>query len=129
MEIFSPISSILTIMKISNLLSDDSVLTELGRRMVDRRIGLQLTQAELAERAGVSKRTVERIESGASAQMAGVIRILRALEILPGLDLMLPETTPRPTDLLKRKGKARLRASSRGASQATEEPWVWKDDA
>jgi transcriptional regulator with XRE-family HTH domain len=116
-------------MRISNSLSDDSVLAELGKRIVDRRISLQLTQAELAEQAGISKRTVERVESGASAQMAGIIRIFRALDVLPGLDLMLPETGPSPTDLLRRKGKTRLRASSRATSSSAESPWTWKDDA
>mgnify|MGYP000461714881 CR=1 FL=1 len=45
-----------------------------------------LTQADLAHEAGVSKRTVERIEAGASAQMASLIRIFRVLDLMPALD-------------------------------------------
>lgn len=115
-------------MKIHNNLSDNAVLTELGARIAARRIDLQLTQADLAEQAGVSKRTVERIESGASAQLTGLVRILRALELLPGLNLMLPESVPRPTDLLKRRGKQRQRASSQARSKPPEDPWSWDDD-
>ncbi len=97
-------------MKISKLLADDAILAEIGKRIARRRLDLQLTQADLAEQAGVAKRTVERVEAGASAQMSSMIRILRVLDLLPGLDRMIPEAGPRPMDLLKRKGKVRQRA-------------------
>ena len=44
-------------MKISELTSDDAILAEIGRRLQQRRLESQLTQAELAEQAGVSMRT------------------------------------------------------------------------
>ena len=116
-------------MKISTLLADDAILAEIGERIARRRLGLQFTQADVAEQAGVAKRTVERIEAGASAQMSSMIRILRALNLLPGLDRMIPEAGPRPMDLLKRKGKMRQRASSRRRSDRSEEPWSWDDDS
>ena len=116
-------------MKISKLLADDAILAEIGGRIVRRRLDLQLTQADVAEQAGVAKRTVERIESGASAQTSTVMRILRVLDLLPGLDRMIPEAGPRPMDLLKRKGKPRQRTSSRRRSDRSDEPWSWDDDA
>ncbi|NTW69857.1 MAG: helix-turn-helix domain-containing protein, partial [Chlorobiaceae bacterium] len=64
-------------MKIEGLLSDEAILGELGKRLAQRRLELQLTQEMLAEQAGVSKRTVERVEAGATAQMSTMIRILR----------------------------------------------------
>jgi len=117
-------------MKISKLLADDAILTELGIRIAHRRLELQLTQAHLAEQAGVAKRTVERIEAGASAQMASLIRIFRILELLPNLELMLPDTQPSPMDLLRQKGKIRQRASGRRQTNRIEEPqpWFWDDD-
>jgi transcriptional regulator with XRE-family HTH domain len=116
-------------MKISTLLADDAILAEIGERVARRRLDLQFTQADVAEQAGVAKRTVERIEAGASAQMSSMIRILRVLDLLPGLDRMIPEAGPRPMDLLKRKGKVRQRASSRRRSDRSEEPWSWDDDS
>jgi len=92
-------------------MTDDAVLEEFGRRLARRRLNLQLTQAKLAEQAGVSKRTVERMESGAAVQTLSLIRILRVLDLLQGLDQLIPETGPRPMDLLKLKGKERKRAS------------------
>jgi transcriptional regulator with XRE-family HTH domain len=115
-------------MKISNLLADEVILAELGARIAHRRLDLQLTQADVAEQAGVAKRTLERIEAGASAQMSSMIRILRVLALLPGLDRMIPEATPRPMDLLKRKGKERQRASKRRHNDRPDEPWTWGED-
>ncbi len=115
-------------MKISNLLSDDTILTELGARIARCRIERQLTQANLAEQAGVAKRTVERIETGASAQMSSLIRIFRVLDLLPNLDRVIPQAGPRPMDLLKRKGKVRKRVSKRGRAEQSEAPWTWDDD-
>jgi len=115
-------------MKISGLLPDDAILVEIGERVAHRRIELQLTQADLADQAGVAKRTVERIEAGASTQMLNVIRIFRVLDILPGLDQMIPEAGPGPIDLLKRKGKLRLRASKRHRSEQSGKPWTWGED-
>lgn len=112
-------------MKISKILTDDAILTEIGERVARRRLDLQLTQADVAEQAGVAKRTVERMEAGASAQMASVVRILRVLDLLPGLDRMIPEAGPRPMDLLKQKGKVRQRASKRRQSTQSGKPWSW----
>ncbi len=115
-------------MKIDHLLSDTAILGELGTRVARRRLDLQLTQAALAEQAGVAKRTVERVEAGASAQLLSLIRIFRVLELLPGLEQLLPEAGPRPMELLQLKGKQRQRASSKPAAGA-DEPWSWDDDA
>lgn len=116
-------------MKISNALADDAILVELGTRLARRRLDLQLTQAEVAEQAGIAKRTLERIEAGASAQLSSLIRILRVLDALLGLDRMLPESGPRPMDLLKRKGKVRQRATRQREEKPAEKPWIWDDDA
>ena len=115
-------------MKISPQLSDEAILTELGERIARSRIDLRLTQAEAAARAGISKRTLERIESGASAQMSSLIRILRVLDLLPRLEQMLPETGPGPMELLRHQGKARQRASSSERSGEAGKHWSWDDD-
>lgn len=112
-------------MKISKILTEDTILTEIGQRIARRRLDFQLTQADVAEQAGVAKRTVERIEAGASAQMSSLVRILRVLDLLPGLDRMIPEAAPRPMNLLKQKGKVRQRASRRRGSDQPSKPWSW----
>jgi len=114
-------------MKISNLLTDDAVLTEIGERITQRRIELDLSQAKLAEQAGIAKRTVERIEAGGSTQTISMIRVFRVLGLLSGLDHLIPDAAARPRDLLKHKGKVRQRASSRRRQEP--KPWSWNDDA
>lgn len=116
-------------MKISNLLTDEAILAELGERIVSRRLDLQLTQAAVAEQAGIAKRTLERIEAGHSAQLSSVIRILRVLDALPDLDRMMPQAGPRPMELLKHKGKARQRAPGRRTAGQPEKPWSWDDES
>ena len=57
-------------MKITAALTDDAVLAELGARIAARRIDLQLTQAAVAEQAGIAKRTLERMEAGKTSELS-----------------------------------------------------------
>ncbi len=115
-------------MKISNLLADDAIVAEIGARIARRRLDLQLTQAAVAEQAGIAKRTLERLEAGHSTQVSSLIRILRVLDGLPGLDRMIPEAGSSPMDLLKRKGKPRQRASGSRRYEQPGTPWTWDED-
>ena len=114
-------------MKITGLLTDDVVLAELGARIVGRRVELQLTQAAVAEQAGIAKRTLERMEAGQTSQLGTWVRVLRVLDAASGLDNLIPESGPRPMDLLKQKGKVRQRASSKRAAKVADKPWRWDE--
>jgi len=112
-------------MQIDKRLIDDVVLQELGGRLRARRFGEKLSQADLAKNAGVSKRTVERIESGKSIQLSNLIRILRPLGLLDRLDIAIPESTERPMDLIKLKGKPRQRVSRSSPLDKSKKIWQW----
>lgn len=114
-------------MKITAPLTDDAVLSELGARIAGRRVELQLTQAAVAEQAGIAKRTLERMEAGLTSQLATLIRVLRVLDAASGLDKLLPESGPRPMDLLNHSGKVRQRASGRRAAKPSVKPWRWDE--
>jgi transcriptional regulator with XRE-family HTH domain len=117
-------------MKISQQLSDESVLRELGARLTGARLERNLTQADLAEQAGVSKRTLERLESGEVAvQLSGFVRVCRALGLVERLDTLIPVAPPSPIAQLKLQGKKRTRASGKKAAAATPQPWSWGDSA
>jgi transcriptional regulator with XRE-family HTH domain len=118
-------------MKFENLLSDEAVLAEMGQRLVAARLERRMTQAQLAQAAGVSKRTIERLEDGASAQVANLVRCLRALDRLEGLERLLPEQPVNPLDLLKqaRAPRSRVRHSrAEGVAEAGGSAWVWGDE-
>lgn len=116
-------------MKISGFLADEAILAELGKRITRRRLDLELTQAAVAEQAGIAKRTLERVEAGHSAQLSSLVRILRVLDGLAGLDRMLPEAQPSPMELLRHQGKPRQRAPGRRASPTPKKPWSWDDES
>ncbi len=100
-------------MRIGKETADEAVLGELGRRLAQVRLRKNLTQAQLAAKAGVSKRTVERLEVGGVApQLSGFIRICRALDLLERFELLVPEPVVSPMALLKLGGKQRRRASA-----------------
>lgn len=117
-------------MHINELLTDAAVLTELGRRLARHRLEHNWTQAELAARAGVGQATVQRAERGESIQMTSTIKLLRALELLGGLDAAVPASIDLPLAKLERaQRKTRRRARARGASAAESQdrPWQWGD--
>lgn len=100
-------------MRIGKETTDEAVLSEMGRRLAQVRLGKNLTQAQLAAKAGLSKRTVERLEAGGVApQLSGFIRICRALDLLERFELLVPEPVASPMAQLKFGGKRRRRASA-----------------
>jgi transcriptional regulator with XRE-family HTH domain len=63
-----------------NLATAEELCLELGTRLRARRLILQLTQAELAARAGINIGTVQNIErNGSTPSLGSVVRIARAL--------------------------------------------------
>lgn len=97
-----------------NLWTDTATLTELGERIAARRLSRQWRQADLAFEAGVSKRTVERIEAGVSVQTVLFLRVLRALGLLDGLDQLVPASGPTPMELLQLEKNRRKRGRRGG---------------
>jgi transcriptional regulator with XRE-family HTH domain len=118
-------------MKIVSDLTDTAVLNELGDRLERYRIDAGLTQAQLAEEAGISKRTVERIEAGRSIDFVMLLRILRVLKRLDVLDQLVPASPQSPLMLLKGRGRERKRVKhSRRppddtAAPKSNPPWKW----
>jgi len=113
-------------MKITKQATDEAILSELGGRLARVRLEQNLTQAQLAEQAGVSKRTVERLESGSVAtQLSGFIRVCRVLEIVERFDTLVPEPVPSPVEQLKLRGRKRRRASATKAVKPSSKQWQW----
>lgn len=105
-------------------------MEELGRRLRDARLERNLSQAELAENAGIGRATLQRMEVGGSPSLINLVRVLRALDLLDGLDRLLPEATPSPIDEVRRRGQRRQRAGSSRAADAEprRDAWRWGDE-
>ncbi|MGN6372460.1 MAG: helix-turn-helix transcriptional regulator [Solirubrobacteraceae bacterium] len=120
-------------MRISQQLTDDAVLGELGERLARLRLQRNLTQLQLAEEAGVDRKAVVRIEAGEPVQLLTFVRVLRALGLVDALDALVPPPQASPIELLELRGRARRRArpGSKRPSQPTDdtrEPWRWGDE-
>lgn len=115
-------------MKIAATLSDDATLAELAKRVQRVRLDRQMTQADLATASGLARPTVERFEASGVAQLATLVRILRALGLLDRLDALLPETTVRPIEAMENRGEERKRASRPRKPPRAPKPWAWADE-
>jgi len=114
----------------SQTLTDTAVLSKLGKRLAQYRLERDLTQATLAREAGISERTLLRLEGGESTQLTSLIRVLRVLGLAGNLDRLVPEPAESPIERLRAKEQRRKRASGRsGTEPGTGTEWTWGDDA
>ena len=92
------------IMKYNIAMTEDEALRESGRRLSQIRLSRNLTQAELAQRAGVSKRTLERLEMGAvGVRIDAFFAVCGALGLTVGFEALLPEVQLSPQDILAKR--------------------------
>ncbi len=104
-------------MRFQEMDSIEQILKELGCRIKDTRIGRCMCQTDLAERAGISAKTMARIENGENIRIDNILRVLRALDMLDALDTFLP--VPEVCEVCCCEGmKKRERASQKMKEQA-----------
>lgn len=117
-------------MQLQDYLSDEAILSELGSRLARLRIESELTQEELANKSGISKPTVARLEQGMPVQTTTLIRIFRTLNLLSSLDGVILAESIRPMDTLLQQGKKRQRVRKSGehAGPKPKKPFVWGDE-
>lgn len=77
----------------------------LGERLRRLRLNRNLDQRTTAEKAGISEKALRNLESGRGSTVETLLRVLKALDHLQGLDMLAPEISVNPLDLL-RKSKA-----------------------
>ena len=111
-----------------SIASSEQIVAELGKRLERMRLSRNLTQADLAERAGINKRTVMRLEKGVSATLDTFVRVLMALGLGSNLEALLPEVEVRPIERVLHRGRERQRARSRSARPTPSEPFRWGDE-
>lgn len=109
-----------------------AIAEELGRRLKQARLNADLTQQQVSERSGVSRKVVLSAEHG-KVQLESLVAILQALKLTQNLGAFLPEQAISPLQLLKLQGKQRQRASGARSRKANisqaqgvqEDPPAW----
>lgn len=87
----------------------EELQTVLGGRLRRLRLNRNLDQRTTAEKAGISEKALRNLEAGKGSTVETMIRVLKALEYLQGIDMLAPEISVNPLDLL-RQPKAPQRA-------------------
>lgn len=82
-------------------MTPQELAAELGSRLRTIRIRKILDQKELAARAGISARTLIMLEQGRGSTVETLLRVLKALDSLAGLDALAPRPTLSPIAMLK----------------------------
>ena len=95
---------------ITDKMSPAAIAEELGNRLKQARLNADITQAELASRTGLNRRTILNAEKG-NVSLKNLVAILVSLEMADQLDLFLPVQEISPLQLAKLKGQKRQRAS------------------
>lgn len=99
-------------------------IAELGRRIKEYRIMMGITQQDIEEKSGVSKRSVSRLEQGESVQLETLIKIMIALNIGDNIEILVPDQTRRPSHYLEHTETRpqRVRKKSKSAD------FQWEDE-
>ncbi len=102
--------------------SNDQVREIVGDRLRSLRRSRGITQQQLAERAGLSRPTVSTLERGNDVSLDSFLSVLRALDLLDGLEATVAEPAVSPISELRRSPQHR-RPDGAAASE-----WVWGDE-
>ena len=96
-------------------------IKELGRKIKTYRVMNEMSQQELEDKTGVSKRSISRLEKGESVQVDNLFKILLALGLGDNIDLLVPDQTKRPSYYLENKENKPKRV--RKKTEKTEFKW------
>jgi putative transcriptional regulator len=105
--------------------TSDQIEAALCKRLESIRLSRNTTQIQLAKEAGVSPRTIGRLEKGQGVSVDTFIRVLMALGIQQNLEALLPDPTVRPIERIE-IGSERKRARP-GLSNNERAIWSWDD--
>ena len=72
-------------------------IRELGQKIKIYRVMKEMSQQDLEDKTGVSKRSISRLEQGESVQLENLFRILLALDLGENIDLLVPDQTKSPS--------------------------------
>lgn len=88
--------------------------TVLGERIRRLRLNRNLDQRTTAEKACISEKALRNLEGGRGSTVETLLRVLKALDYLQGIEMLAPEISVNPLDLLRQpKAQQRARRSAK----------------
>ena len=115
-------------MNIIDDMNDDALLQEVGRRIAFLRRSSQIKQEALAEKAGISRYALSRLENGAGGiRLESFLSVLRSLNVLNRLSVVLPEPTLTPIQLVELEKKSEEALPKRIRTRRSSSNRVWGD--
>ena len=109
-------------------MNDEALLQEVGRRIAFLRRASRIKQEELAERAGISRYALSRLENGAGGiRLESFLSVLRSLNVLNRLSVVLPEPTLTPIQLVELEKKSEESLPKRIRTRRSSPNRVWGD--
>lgn len=99
---------------------------KLCERLKQYRIHYPLTQIELAEKSGVSSRSISRFENGEDISLSNYLKLLRAMDLDARMVEMIPDQSKRPSYYLEKETKRRRASATRDKNGSA--PFVWGDE-
>jgi transcriptional regulator with XRE-family HTH domain len=110
-------------------LTEKTALKELGERIRAHRIALNLSREAFAEKAGIGKNTLVRLEMGQSVSLSHLVKVLLQFGFAEALVDIVPDYSRSPMMLLRESQKLPQRQrAGRKKKDADTAPWVWKED-
>lgn len=94
--------------------SIEELQVSLGEQLQSLRLTKNLGQRTTAEKAGISEKALRNLEAGRGSTVESLLRVLKALDSLEGIELLAPKPTVNPLSLLRdAKVRQRVRHSRR----------------
>lgn len=74
----------------------------LGERMRRLRLSRNIDQLTAANKAGISEKALRNLEAGRGSSVKTLLRMLKALDYLQGIEALAPEVTINPLTMLRK---------------------------
>jgi len=111
-------------------LSSLAAIAEIASRLKAYRIDYPLSQQELADKAGICRRSITNLENGQDVQLGTLIKVLMALGLDSNLDLLAPDPAERPSYYLKEKpGALKRKRASKKRLKTSKKSFKWGDES
>jgi transcriptional regulator with XRE-family HTH domain len=91
----------------------------LGEQLHSLRLSRNLDQRTTAEKSGISERALRNLETGRGSTVESLLRVLKALDSLEGIEMLAPKPSVNPLALLRSaKTRRRVRHSPGGRKES-----------